>query len=300
MKTNMKKQLIQSVLGTLLITASMAGYSQEAKSLKGDNQIGEDYIASLIDGALPEWDRSIFDVKPEKNPIDALSFNQITDVMDDRPFEKKPPKNTTQISDADRFVKLDSKQGKVRYVNRPRSWNFKLDAKTSAIAETQAHDIALATFEKLGFSPKNMKNLQVKTQMAGGAKAGAKEIQDIYEMYRLVLVQRQINGLPVYGNNLKMALNYKGQIQRLGINWSAFNINRDTKLRSRKEVIKQAVEEIMSQDPDSSMKINAKLAYAKTKLGNFKPVTVISVNSLPTPYQILVPLGDLADTHDKD
>lgn len=300
MKTYTEKKLIQSVLGILLISVSMIGHAKEIKRLKGDNQIGEAYISSLIDQALPAWDRSILDVKPERNPIDRMKFNLVTDVMDDRPFEKQPPRGAVQISDADRYVKIDKNKGKVRYVNRARSWNFKQDAKSPAIPETVAQDIALLAFEKLGFPQENLKDLQVRTQMAGGAKAGAKDMQDIYEMYRLILVQRQINGLPVYGNNLKMAISNKGRIQRLGINWSKFDIDPEAKLRSRKEVISQAVKEIMSQDPDSSMKVDARLAYANKLSKHFKPIVVISVDSLPTPYQILVPLSGLADEHDKD
>lgn len=300
MKTNMKKQLSQLILGVAILSTSLVAFAEE-KALKGDNRIEEGTIATLIEESLPDWDESILSAKSDSNPLARLSFNKVAEVLGNKGFEQKPPEGGTQIAEGNRFVRLDSKKGKMRYINRTHAWNFEKDAKTKAIPEKEAQEIALNSFEKLGFSLEEMKDPLMRMQMAGGAKAGAKEIEDLHEMYRLVYVQRQINGLPIYGNNIRMALSNEGQVQRLGVKWSTFKLDNDARLRSRKDIIQHAVKEIMTQDPDSSMKIVSALAYAKTDKGNnFKPVAVVSVNSLPTPYQLLIPLTDLADKHDND
>ncbi|HHL19020.1 MAG TPA: hypothetical protein ENJ33_04730 [Thiothrix sp.] len=300
MKITIKKQLSQLILGVAILSTSFATFAGE-KTLKGDNRIEEGTISALIDASLPDWDESILHAKSSSNPLARLSFNTVAKVLGDKEFEQKPPEGATQLAEGNRFVRLDPKKGKMRYVNRTHAWNFEKDAKTKAIPEKEAQKIALNSFERLGFSLKEMKEPLVRTQMAGGAKAGAKEIEDLHEMYRLVYVQRQINGLPIYGNNIRIALSNEGQVQRLGINWASFKMDNDARLRSRKDIIQHAVKEIMTQDPDSSMKIVSALAYAKTDKGsNFKPVAVVSVNSLPTPYQLLIPLTDLANKHDND
>ena len=270
-------------------------------TLIGDNQITKDVVMSLIDHVLPQWDESILKAKSKENPVNHLSFNDIIVTLNDQPFKEKPPTGATQIDDGDRAVKIDQSKGKVRYVSRTRSWNFEKDAETLALSESEAHDIALKSLSQLGFPMDEMEKSLVKTQMAGGAKAGARELQDIYEMYRLVYIQRQINDLPVYGNNINVAVSNEGDIQRMGINWSTFNINQESKLRSREEVISEAANEIMIQDPDSAIEIKAQLAYASpSERNSFKPVAILFVNSLPSPYEVLVELTNLADTHDKE
>ncbi len=328
MKINMPGKIFQFVLGVSLVFTATSVFSDvkyvlPVKSasigglpikrvpdryvpvkdmpLKGDNQISIGAVISLIDQTLPYWDSSILEARSGENPVNHLSFNDLAVALENQPFKEEPPKGATQIDDGNRALKLDPAKGKVRYVSRTHSWNFRTCSKALAVSESEAHEIASNSLRKLGLPYNEMQKPIVRTQMAGGAKAGANELQDLYEMYRLVYIQRQINGLPVYGDNIKMAVSNEGHIQRLGINWSKFSINQQTELRSREEVLLQAAEEIMVQDPDSTLEIKAQLAYASpSRRNDFKPVVLLSVNSLPTPYQLVVELTNLADEHDME
>lgn len=294
------KTITTSLIASIALLSSTMLTAAEEPDLRGDRQVSRATVKQILDTALPQWDRSLLKAGSDAYPVGQISFDILTEVMGDMPFREKPPEGATQMEEGNRYAKVDFKDGKVRYVNRTRAWNYDLHAGKEPVPESQAEGLALEALINLGFPAEEIRNSIVRTQMAGGAKAGEKTMTELNAMYRLIFVNREINELPVYGDGARVAVSPEGQIQRLGVNWSEFHIPAELKMRSRRSVIKQAMDEIMTQDPDSEMKVEAHLAYAEVNEGSFKPVAVLSVHSKPTPYQVVVDLSTLADEHDKD
>jgi hypothetical protein len=70
----------------------------------------------------------------------------------------------------------------------------------------------------------------------------------------------------------------------------------DLKLRERKSVLTEAANQILRQTPEADLKIQAYLAYAHRSVDDEKlayvPSVVLSVYSMPTPYQFTVAVAE--------
>jgi hypothetical protein len=279
--------------------ASTLTTNTPAPRLIGDNMIADTEVSKLLEQTLPNYDSSLLAAKSEADPVARLSLDRLTDLVRDKGLSQRPAEGVSQFEDGNRSFSLRPDSGKLRYVNRDRTWNPSTDLGQRALDPVRATSLAKTLFSQLGLPAEEMQAPLVRTQMLGGAKVGEKALSEKHEQYRLVIVQRQINRLPVFGANAKVAFNHRGDVQRLGLEWPAFKLDPAKKLRPRSEVIEDALGKIMNQDPDSTLKITAKLAYAaEGDNGYFEPVAVLQVNSLPSPYQVLVPLSELADTQD--
>jgi hypothetical protein len=297
---NINLKSLHTAFLSLLMVTSLAQAQDNSPRLLGDGNIGEEEIVKLLDKSLPTWDESVLRAQSYNDPVKEISFSNLAAVLGES-VKEEPPQGATQLDDGVQAFRLQTDTGKVRYVNRDRAWDFKRDADSRAVDSKRAVSIARSIAEKLGFSREEMNEPVVRTQMAGGAKAGSLKVTDNFEMYSLVFIQRQINKLPVYQSDIRLAVNNQGEVQRLGIEWPRFELDPAASLRNREDVLKQAAREIALQDPDADLQINATLAYAQQgEEGEYIPVAVIAVNSLPTPYQMLVELTDLAGSPDKE
>lgn len=267
--------------------------------LVGDNMIADYEVARMLEQALPAYDDSIMAAKSFTDPVGRLSFDRVAELARDKPLSLRPAEGVTRMDDGVRTFSLDPKTGKVRFVNRDRAWNHTLDAGKLALDTTRTQSLAKELLTQLGLPAEELQTPLVRTQIAAGGKPGDKAVTERNEQYRLVIAQRQINRLPVFGANAKLAFNNRGELQRLGLEWPAFKLNTEKKLRTRAQVIEDAVARIIDQDADTSLTLKASLAYAPDgDTGYFQPVAVLNVNSLPTPYQLQIPLTASADLHD--
>lgn len=268
-------------------------------SVSGQETLSEEVILEMIEKSLPGWDESVLKVRQGEDWIGHLDFRNVYGVMGDRaPEVEKMPNRAGRLGNEDRVVILDQSRGRVRYVNRTRGWNFETDSKSTAVEAEKALELVASAVRELGVSPDEFGKPRVDTQMGGGAPVGESVIKDRFEMYRIVSIPRMMGEYPVYGSLIRGAVSNRGQIQRLMVEWPAFRMSRKLTMMSRTEVARQAVKEILAQEPFGEVSIRTELVYAATSQDDenpfFVPAVVISVMSRPTPYQLVVPVAKMA------
>ena len=67
---------------------------------------------------------------------------------------------------------------------------------------------------RLGLPAQEFAKPQVETQMAAGGSAGAEKPERVDEIYRLFVVQRVVNDLPVFGSTAVVAVTDRAEVQR--------------------------------------------------------------------------------------
>jgi hemin uptake protein HemP len=283
-----------------LAESSSTKDSNQKLTLVGNNKISESEIIKLLDKAVPLWSNKILDARSEGNPIAKLDFNFILDVLNDQ-MSNLPPEEATQAFGKINAINLNKKTGKFRYVNRERTWSFERDSKKKLIPKRSVGSIVSKLLTEFQIPKIELNRPIIRSQIAAGAKVGSKQLQDKFEMYQIAYIQRRINGLSILQSDIKVAINHQGQVQRLSIDWPEFKLDEQIKLKSRRSVLQSAAKEIMLQDPDSDLVIKSKLAYAKINDDNFhQPVAVLSINSLPTPYQLIIKLTDSLQEYESE
>ena len=102
-----------------------------------------------------------------------------------------------------------------------------------------------------------------------------------------------MNGIPVDRSGLRAAINHKGEIQRLKLEWRPFRLPEESRLAEREAVIKQAAEAILREDPSKDLRLSARLAYAPQADDDevyHLPVVLIDVEDGATPVRVAVPV----------
>jgi len=282
---------------TLTVNPAVPGVITPVVITPETKPLTSEQVARLVEAALPKWDAGVLNVASKENWAEQITFSGILKSLGDRSTVPKDlPSGAKQVNIQDNVIaKLDPDLGKVRYANRERGWSLERFAGSKAIAETKARDAAVNVLIKLGLPRDEIAEIEVQTQMAGGGRVGSSKLEELHEMYRFVSVNRQINKLPVYGSTSLIAINNKAQVARLKVNWPAFQMDKELRLREVKPVSIQAVEEILRNLPQSDTSISAQLVYASRgddEAPSYVPAVVFSVASLPTPYQVVVPVAE--------
>lgn len=268
----------------------------------------------LIDSELPAFDSKMLAVKTPADWTDGLFFDKITSVVGDNSFSVISKLFVShRVADDKRVVRFDASRGQIRYENHARAWTMDQGPKHKRNADTvipYVRDVMIS----LGLPREEFGDVKFNTQMMrlGEQIEDPKNFGDEYEMYRIVSLNRKINGYPVLNSRMLASVNNDGLIQRLKVTWPPFKMNQKLVLRSRDAVLDQAVNAVLQDDPthitdSSDVKIFANLAYAnkfenaddandeKTEPG-FRPVAIISIVASPTPYQVIIPLAEEASS----
>lgn len=279
----------------MLIAVLLVAGNLTAQSLRQDDE-----VQALVMKSLPSWDEGVLERLAGGGGQDwtrEVDSTRVFEVMGDRParFEKVPDQ-ARRFETETAVVKLDRGRGRIRYLNRERAWSFDKHASTAAVAESRAHELVLRTVEKLGLPPQEMAEPRIDTQVAGGGPVGTKELQDRFEMYRIVSIPRTLGDLPVLGSGVRAAVSNEGQIQRLKVQWPALRPAAELRLLPRDQVVDRITRQILEQQPQGELEIVSFLAYAPVTTDDeevfFGPAVVVSVYSLPTPYQLVVPVAE--------
>ena len=276
------------------------------------------YARRVLESAIPQFDERMLEAKGAEDWTKGLDFDRLTNAVGDGSVKLTDKlMQSKRASDETRALKLDPEKGVLRYENHARAWDFKQGPKlTKFETPERAAPIVSKALEALGLPKAEFGDAKLTTQMLRLSE----KVQDPtnfgvdYEQYHLISLNRKINGFPVLNSRILASVNNDGLIQRLNVAWAPFKLNPNLKLRSRAEVLDQALEEVLQDDPlhvaeDSNVKITAQLAYAnkginvndgkdETNTGpnSFRPVVVVSVLALPTPYQVIVPLAEEVGT----
>jgi hypothetical protein len=290
---------IESARGQRLVALLFAAFLlfSGGATLAQEWPMGEKEVRALVEKALPQWDAEVLKVPDKDQWSRTLDFDTVFKAVgDDKPIPvEKLPNGAKRLADQDKVVRLNSEIGKIRYINRARTWKFEEKTPSKGVEVEKAREVVLKATADLGIPRDEMAELHVATQVAGAAPVGSNMIKYEYEMYRIVTVPRILNKLPVYGSSFRTAVSNKAQIQRLQVNWPPFRLSPNLFLRIRDAVVREAVNEIMTQRPTPPIKIQAYLAYTPRSLDDeeiwFVPAAIISIYSEPTPYQLVVPLA---------
>lgn len=256
----------------------------------------EKTVTALVNRTFPKWDESVLKVEDGKNWTATLNFRTVLAAAGDKTqLEKEPPADAKRLQAGNSVVRIDRQRGKVRYINRDRDWSYdKRDAKVPD--DARAKDVFAGALKQMDFPTEEIADIRIATQVAAGAAAGDRKTKDEFPMYRFVTATRKIKDLPVYDSKVYAAVGAQSEIQRLQIIWPTFQLTRNLKLRSRDDVVREAVAQILEQDPRPDIKINAKLAYAPAAHDDeevrYVPAVIASVYSGPTPYQLVIPVAD--------
>lgn len=262
--------------------------------------MSKDEIIRILDKAVPQWDDRILAAASDTDPVAQLDFYQLAKVMRDE-IKEFPPEGAQQLDDGVRALQIENESGKVRFVNRQRAWQYKRDADSRRVDPDYAGKTALETLSRLGIPLDELAKPLVRPQIAAGGKVGTEKPTEQYDMYSLVFVQRQINGLPVYQSDARVAINNYGEVQRMGIEWPKFSFDREARLRPREKVLYELADDILQQSPTPRVSANANLAYAKIgDDGTYVPTVVVAVSDETSPYQLVVRLTELANSPDKE
>ena len=263
-----------------------------------DGKLDRERVRRMVEQALPDWGEDVLDAPADDSRwAEEITFDKILAVLGDKdPLPPGLPEGALQVRDADRSIRLDPAQGKFRYANRRRAWSFDRDFQKPAFDPAKAEQQVLAVARQLGAPLPQVTDARVDTQMGAGAPAGALRVADAFEMYRLVQLSRQMGDLTVFGSGLRAALSHDGLVERMQVSWPSFSLARALRLREREEVVSNAVQRILDQDPRRGTRVRARLVYTpeedERKVLHYLPAVQIAVLSLPTPYLLTVPVAE--------
>jgi hypothetical protein len=252
----------------------------------------------MVERALPAWSQDVLQVPADGNHwAEEISFEKILGALGDKdPLPDGLPEGAQQVREAERSIRLDPAQGKFRYVSRKRAWSFDRDFQKPAFDAARAPQQVLSVARQLGAPLPQFSDLRVETQMGAGAPAGAARARDSFEMYRLVLLSRQVGELTVFGSFMRAALSHDGLVERIQVSWPSFSLAGGLRLRERSAVVNDAVQQILDRDPGRDTRVSARLVYTpgedERKVLRYLPAVQIAVLSLPTPYFVTVPVAE--------
>jgi len=259
-------------------------------------------VLESLEEALPDWGERVLQVADGREWIEQLDFESVLKAVgEEKILIEDVPKEARRLEDKGVLVQLDRVQGKLRFASQERAWSFESEEAHYAVDETTAAAVVLDTLHDLWVPEEELGQLYFATQIVEGGPLEEEEAVEQFEMYRVVSIPRWVGDLPVVTSEIRAAVNNEGLLQRLKVDFPAFKLFRELKLRDREEVMHEALIAIMENDPAEDFQISAYLAYASLPLfaeaGNEDmpiyhfPVVVISVLSNPTPYQIIVAIA---------
>lgn len=247
----LKHPFILTLLVTVLLGGSLYRAAQDTP-VKQDQELprmSERQVAAEVQKSLPKWDESILSATDGKSWSDSMRPDAVLKAMNDTPLKTSAASNARRIVDGDRVLRLIPEAGEVRYVNNALNW--RADRPERPVDKETALRIVNKALDGLGMPRPEFDKPRVDTQAGHDASTRSPSDAKTFEKYRLVTVNRQIRGLPVLGSRARVSIAGRGGIQRLRVNWPAFTMRKDMRLRQRDVVTREIVSRIMRQDPVS-------------------------------------------------
>ncbi len=250
--------------------------------------------AALLERALPKWDSRL--LTSYETPTDwsgGLSRESVLKLLDDEPFawegEMKPPPEAERFVDPAKALRFSRQDGFLRYQSRMRAfspdWRGKPVPDEGDVGKRMG---ALLTDLKFPLGETRGPEYQVQ-EVALGDESG--ETSERFPVYAFFLLNREVEGIPVEGSTVRAALNARGEVQRLKVAWPAFRVRREARLISREQVVDQALQQVLAQDPTEKMEVASRLVYARSDKGDYLPAVQVDVMDGETPYRLTVPVA---------
>ncbi|MCP3980932.1 MAG: hypothetical protein GY716_16640 [bacterium] len=114
------------------------------------------------------------------------------------------------------------------------------------------------------------------------------------ELERWLTIDRFVNGLPVFGSQVRGAVSNNGEIARLSARWPRFELESGLVLRSRQSVLDEVADHMWDAELGAAIEVEAQLVY--TRAGDkFIPAALVSFSDPLSGEDLVVPLADVAD-----
>lgn len=272
------------IFGCALLAQS--AYAQE-------RTLSEREVSEQLEQSLPAWDKSVLDVKDGPDWSAKHSFDSVLKALGEKALSSAAADDGRRATDGSRVLRLTREHGKVRFVERARTWNPAQTA-TKPVAADAAAKLALNVLDRLGVPRAELGKSRVDVQQ--GLEEGLRSSRDsrLHNMYSLVSVDRRVGRLEVYGSRARLAVTNAGQLQRVRLTWPAFRLAKGLTMRERKVVLEEAVKTVVQQQPiahPDEKFIQARLAYV--------PETA-TLPYLPQPASDETPSSTKEDVRDAD
>lgn len=242
-----------------LIACTALGSSASAQ----DKPLSEKEVADLVESSLPAWDRSVLDAKDGEDWSAKLSFDSVLKALGEKPLRAQPDARERRVADGTRVLRLTKEQGKVRFVERARTWDPKQTAQ-KPVAAKDAAKLTSGVLANLGVPRAELLEASVDLQLGLDEALKSSKDSKLSTLYSVVSIGRSVNKIEVYGSRARAAVTNAGALQRLRLTWPTFRLAKDLTVRDRKAVVKQTVEAIVRQQATAipgARLVDARLAY---------------------------------------
>jgi hypothetical protein len=251
-------------------------------------------VAELISQTLPKWDSRL--LTSYETPIpweDGLNRESLLKLLGDEPFawegKDKPPPEADRFVDEAKALRISRNDGFVRYHNRKRVFTPEWQGKPVPVeGDVKKLMGNLLSSLKFPMGETQAPDFQVQEVTLSDAKGNA---GDRFPVYAFFLMNREVEGLPVEGSTVRAALNTQGDVQRLKVAWPHFRVRKEARLLSREQVIDQALQSVLAQDPTDKMQLASRLVYSRDEKGEYLPAVQLDVMDGETPYRLTVPVA---------
>ena len=258
----------------------------------------------MLDQAIPSWDEAILVQPDTPDWTEKLNLQAAAHAIGAEEFARalqQAPNGTEAVQTDGAALRVDPSRGYLRYINRRATVDLANDVGALPDQE-KAFQVGMGLLARLGLPAQEFAKPQVETQMAAGGSAGAKEPERVDELYRLFVLQRVVNDLPVFGSNAIVAITDRAEVQRAKAQWPAFRMDRGDKLLARGAVLEAAADVLVDSGVSEKAAVSARLGYAPVGglPGNpYVPVAMISVVDGETPMLVSAPLVEPGDADER-
>lgn len=256
-----------------------------------------------LDATIPKIEPAMFRVHSGEDWMTVLSVEKLALSLNDTfPLPKKEKKsNKIEVRNKERskVASIDYNRGRVRYINKERTFRWTEKPKHSIQMET-ARTIAANGLKSIGVPASEMGRLRVDTIMGQHFNVAdpTKQSQP-FERDRLVTVERRGYGYPVFEEYARLAISNKGEIARLFIIWPKFQLKPNLMPVQREPVIDEVADYLFKTRRGRQLELDAELAYVSA--GSFYiPAVVLTVIDDLILEDIVVPLAIVPKDRDFD
>ncbi|MDQ2088459.1 hypothetical protein [Marimonas arenosa] len=289
-----------TILPALVLSLAI-GPAQAQDKLEGERPAqAVEALVKQLDEILPRWDESILQQPETADWTADLTLTTVIRSLGARDLAEvaqKAPNGASFLQTKAEALRVDPARGYVRYANRAAAVD--LSRKVPPLPEPpEVMERGIEILSRLGLPPGEFAKPQVETQMAAGGSIKAEKPERVDEVYRLLVVGRVINDLPVFGSNALVAMTSKAELQRLRTQWPVFRMEHSDKLLEREVVLLQSAEVLLDHGIAAGDDLRAQLGYAPVadEPGSaYVPVALIAGAVEPTPVMISVPLVSPGD-----
>ncbi len=258
----------------------------------------------LVDAALPPIDPNMFTPPPGPDWLNGLSVDRVAVALNDAPpeniFEQDHLVEGYDTADTKVF-KIDRFNGRVRYINRSRLFDWDLDPHT-AVDPNVAEAMVVAVADQLGVPMAEFDQVvDVATVMGADYMTASKSSTPFstHEAERMVTMGRMVNGYPVFESSLRASVSNNSEISRLLIRWPRFQVPTGLAPRLRSEIVNDITAQIFDAEFGAAIALDINLVYARFG-DEFLPAAHVQFDDPQSGVELIVPLADTVPDGDLD